>query len=343
MSTGPCALLMSSVSLVALSVCGSAVLAADLPAKSPMFTKAAALAANPWTWWVEGGLQGVAGPDTYIAGFTPPFATPAKKWGWSGAVAVDYRVDAYWHVSAAFRYGQNKTRSSNSNPLALISTAVATPTAVGTNSADRKETNWVADFMVGRDIGLGLGNSQIKAGLRVAQIRGKTEGSARWDTLATTSGSPTIDGGGGGGAVVASHVTANYQQTNRFLGIGPRVALEGNAPIAGPWSIDYMGGVAALYAHRTVDQTVTTSLTGPFPPVCLAGCPVAVSSSSDGFVFNPDAMIGLSYAFTRNTRLSLNYRVDAYFNALRVVDSANNTTNVNRIYHGPNLRLTVNY
>ena len=54
-------------------------------------------------------------------------------------------------------------------------------------------------------------------------------------------------------------------------------------------------------------------------------------------------MVGVGYAFGPSTMLSLNYRVDAYFDALRVVNSSNGVTNVNRIYHGPNLRLTVQY
>ena len=66
-------------------------------------------------------------------------------------------------------------------------------------------------------------------------------------------------------------------------------------------------------------------------------------ASNDGFVFNADGMLGLGYAFSPNIKLSANYRVDAYFDALRVVNSNNGVSNVNRIYHGPNLRLTVQY
>ena len=130
----------------------------------------------------------------------------------------------------------------------------------------------------------------------------------------------------------------SYQQTNRFLGAGPRLAVEGSAPVEGAWFVDYMGGIAALYARRSVEQTATTG-----SALCLAGCPASFNSASDGFVFNADGMVGVGYAFGPSTKLSLNYRVDAYFDALRVVNSSNGVTNVNRIYHGPNLRLTVQY
>jgi hypothetical protein len=53
--------------------------------------------------------------------------------------------------------------------------------------------------------------------------------------------------------------------------------------------------------------------------------------------------LGLSYAITPNTKLSIDYHVDAYFDAMRVANSAGNVTNANRIYQGPSLRLTYRY
>jgi hypothetical protein len=182
--------------------------------------------------------------------------------------------------------------------------------------------------MVGRDVGIGLGNLQVKAGLRVAEIRGQTDGTAEWQVPASTSTTATV-----------VH-RRTYQQTSRFLGVGPRVALEGNRPLGGPWSIDYSAGFAALFGSRKLDQTV--SISAPLP-ACLSGCPTNLSSSSTGAVFNPDAMLGLTYAFTPNARLALNYRVDAYFGAMRMVDSSGTLKNADRIYHGPNFRLTLNF
>jgi hypothetical protein len=70
---------------------------------------------------------------------------------------------------------------------------------------------------------------------------------------------------------------------------------------------------------------------------------VSFFSYDDGFVFNTDAMLGIGYAFSPNAKISLNYRVDVYFDALRVIDITNNAVNVTRLYHGPSLRLTVQY
>jgi len=106
-----------------------------------------------------------------------------------------------------------------------------------------------------------------------------------------------------------------------------------------------MGGIAALYGRRKVDQTVNIShptvptFTGP--AVLLSGGPVAASSSSNGFVFNLDALLGLSYAINANTNLMISYRFDGYWNALRGYDSNGNLTNLDRFYHGPMVRLTI--
>lgn len=329
--------LLAGVSVLAITVANpAAVVAADLPARPAMITKAPVLApVSPWTFWVEGGLQHVGGGDPSIAGLTPDFAPAKKAWGWSGAAALDYRINPFWHVSAGFRYGAHKSRTTNSiqNGLGLYSGSATSPTttpATGLNSATRKESNWVADFMVGRELGLGAGSSQFKVGLRVAHIKGTTDGAGQLVTAGTT---PTV-------------VNYSYSQTSKFTGWGPRAALEGNMPLTGPWSIDYMVGAAALFGNRTIDQTATVNGI-PSPGFtflgCVSGCPGTFSNSSNGTVFNTDAMLGIAYAITPSAKLGLNYRVDYYANAMRTVDSAGNFSNTNRTYHGPNLRLTVNF
>lgn len=315
--------LLAGVSSIALAVSSPAVMAGDLLGKSPVYASAASQ--DPWTVWIEGGAQGLAGGNTYVAGLTnPAFTAPPTRWGWDGAVGLDYRFNGDWHISGDFRYGSNQQKRSTQNQFSLFQFHGTVTPVTGTNSATREEHNWVADFMVGRDIGLGAGTSQLKAGLRVAEIHGKTQG------LATFIPS------------TANTITKAYVQTNKFLGVGPRLALEGNVPLGGAWSIDYMGGVAGLYGTRQFNQTVTTGGPGASSPwVCFgSGCPVNLSSNSDGMVFNPDAMLGLSYAIMPNTKLSINYRVDAYFGAMRVLDSAGNLKNTDRIDQGPNLRLT---
>ena len=68
---------------------------------------------------------------------------------------------------------------------------------------------------------------------------------------------------------------------------------------------------------------------------------MAINSSNNGFVFNLDAMLGLSFTITQNVSLMVNYRFDGYWNVLRGYDSNGNVTNHDRFYHGPMLRVTV--
>ena len=55
-----------------------------------------------WTWWIEGGGQGVIG-DPYVPGLSPAFDAKPSNWGWDAAAGFDYRFNGYWHVSADFR------------------------------------------------------------------------------------------------------------------------------------------------------------------------------------------------------------------------------------------------
>jgi Legionella pneumophila major outer membrane protein precursor len=317
-------------------------MAADLP-PAPLPMKApppAVVPPSPWTWWIEGGAQAVIG-DPYVPGLSPAFDARPKGWGWDIAGGFDYRFNGVWHAAADFRYGENRANLNSRQFACLITNGSACGTLMnGANSATRKEHNWAADFMVGRDVGIGLGNSQVMGGLRVAQIQGTTTGNVNWviTSAAVTNG------------------PSSYSQSNKFTGVGPRVALQGNYALGGAWSIDYMVGAAGLYAWRSTTQSAFTPLaSGGFP--CFTGCPINASTSSNGFVFNPDAMVGLSYAFSPAVKLALNYHVDAYFNAFRAfgaggvppptsiglgtVTSPGNPTYVDRIYHGPSIRLTV--
>ena len=179
--------------------------------------------------------------------------------------------------------------------------------------------------MVGREMGLGQ-PLQIKVGLRVAEIWGQTSG---------VVGPFTI--------LPSGTQTHTYQQTDRFLGFGPRLAIEGSVPFASGWSFDYNGGVAGLFGRSSADQTDAMTFTTGGGGACTAGCPITTSSSNNNFVFNADVQGGIAYAVTRDVKLSVNYRAEGYWNSLRSFDAGNNGTNLTRIYHGPTAKLTVAY
>jgi opacity protein-like surface antigen len=350
--------LLAGVSSLALVIAGpGAGFAGDLPPRPAIIAKAPPAIQNKWTWWVEGGAAYLNG-DPGVPGFNAPFDVTAKKWGWEAAAGFDYRFDNAWHVSAQFRYGRNKAGSSSSNPLAtfdVFSTFVF-PTAFtpipikGSNTAQHEESHWLADFMVGRDLGLGRGlPSTLGFGVRVAEIRGKTTGSAQWNNIPTTVVFATICSVIPTPAVCVTH-KRDYTQYNNFFGAGPRIEVDGSIPLAPRWSIDYMGGLAGLYGRRSAIQKVnisqtsqtyfTTPLPAPLKPTCVSGCPLNAAFTDHAWVVNADAMIGLSYALTPNIKATLSYRFDGYWNALKAFDRNGQVTNLNRFYQGAMLRLT---
>lgn len=331
------AALLGAVSLLAISAVSAApVFAGDLPARATMVSKAPVPPTPSLYLWLEGGASYLSGADPYVSGFTSPGFPVGAKWLGEMAAGFDYRFDSSWHLSGQFRYGQgtkHKTHNPNATFLVPTPTAAVVAQAVsGTGSATRNESHWLADFMVGRDMNLGLGASQVKLGVRVASIRGKTTGLTVWGVPITTSATTAS-----GAPSVAAH-QVSYTQKSYFLGVGPRAALEGSIPLGGAWSFDYNLGVSALFGNRTVTQTF--GVNGPNVNPCLAGCPVNLTNDDKGAVFNFDAQPGLSYAFSQKAKLTASYRFDGYWNAMRQIDANNTVVNANRMYQGAFLRFT---
>ena len=335
--------LLAGVSVLALAVGAQNVRASDLAERASAKAAQAAAYDPSWTWWVEGGAFDTAGKAVGTGSQTlvpngqiiPGFGGFRPNWGGEAAIGFDWKAPAFdpWHISAQFRYG----KATKSQPYAanFAGTAPFFPPAVitfvGSASAnqDLREDHWLLDFAVGRDFGLGTSKAQWKVGVRVADLRAKltTNGG-----FATTAHLCFI------GCIPFGTVAGNFseQQKSTFLGVGPRLGVEGETPLAGHWSVDWQGGVAVLFGKRSLNQTFSAAATATVASITQ-------SSSSRAAVFNPDGQIGLSYSFNPNFKLTASYRVDAYFNALRTIDSAGNIVNADRIYHGPMLRLTTQF
>ena len=315
-------ILLASVSSLALLLSVPTVRAADLSTNPPLPTKAPPpppVVRSPWTWWIEGGAQQVAG-DPIVAGLYPTFDARANHWGPTGAIGVTYQYSDLYAFDFDFRIGANR-RTTNSFQFACLGSSSCFTPISGPNSATRKELNWVTDFMLGREIGIGGGPAQIEAGIRIAQIRGTTNGSA-----AMASSPPPF---------TSFDV---YTQKNYFFGAGPRVAVDGSVPLTGALSLQYMFGVAGLISYRSTDQTAT--FTNGSGQGCFSGCALNISTSDNTIVANPDATIGLIYALSHTLSVSLNFHVDTYFAAFKAFNAAGNPVNVDRIYYSPNIRLT---
>jgi hypothetical protein len=325
--------LLAGVSAFALATASPAP-AADLPVR-PAPLKAPPAIQHKWMWWIEGGPSYLSG-DPYVPGLTnPPFDVSAQGSGGEIAAGFDYLFDPGWHLSGQFRYSWYGPRSNSNNPVAVFQVpsdgGPITTAAQGSNSADRKEHRWLADFMVGRDLGIGIDTPVVgKFGVRIAEITGKTDGSALWTNLPL-------------GAATLYRV--NYTQRNSFLGIGPRIELDGALPLAPRWILRYMGGIDALYGRRKATQDVSVSQAGAAvpttPTTILSGGPVNADASDYAWVLNADAMVGVSYAISARWSLMLSYRFDGYWRALKAFDSNGQSVSLDRFYHGVMLRLTM--
>jgi hypothetical protein len=339
------ATLFASVSVIALMIASPAVRAADLPTKAPLI-KPAPVLQDRWTWWVEGGAfntsDPAAGPFPFLA--TPVGITP--KLGFEGAIGFDYTSPALapYHISGQFRYGASERKGKTfpatifvpSPPGFVFASRTTTAFATGTGSADIKQHHWLVDFAAGRDFQLGSGQVQAKLGIRVADIYSKITGSG------TVSGSDTTP------PAVGSPITGVFSFTSRsrFLGIGPRVGIEGAIPLSGAWSLDYLGGMAVLFGKRSYDSSsvITLTLNPGSPGGGGSGTLTTATSISDtGAIFNLDGQAGVSYWFNPNFKMTASYRFDGYWNALKTVNTAGTIVNENVFYYGPMLRATMKF
>jgi len=334
--------------------------AADLP----LYAKAAAPPEKGrLTLWGEGGAIWSGGDPidsfftrTTITTVTSLFEKDTRdlffplvpKVGWEAATGFDYRfAGSPWHVSGQFRYGEGKTTETSAFASSVsVSAGGAPPTTVSATDAEfvtHRETHWLADLALGRDvIGSGADAMQLKFGVRVAELRTKTNSHASMSITATNVGVPPTT------LFVAGDV--NTLQELKFLGAGPRFGVDGSVPMARGWSLEYLGDVAALFGtqnffqRRALDNFVLNNFV--FVPDLgglLIPSPVVNTAQKFATVFNADIQVGVSYWLSQNMKASLSYRVDAYFNAFAGLDAQNDPKNlvqINRYNHGPRLALT---
>jgi hypothetical protein len=332
--------LLASVSIIAVAVACTEVSAADL-AVYP--TKAPPLVSDQWTWWAEGGFTGPPAGDPSLAFLAPATANFSPGSGWEAAIGFDYQRGAWspYHISMQFRYGENNGGSKNFGggpyPISLTTpfAFAQTPANVFASGSDSsREDHWLVDFAVGRDFALGSGTAQGKLGIRVAEIDSMSTGGGRlWGCLAATP--------------IAAYPFCtkvygdfSFQSRSRFLGVGPRLGIDGHQPLGGSWVFDYLGGVAVLFGDRSFSATQMLSATstgGAFSTTPAT----SLNQSGAAAVFNLDAQLGISYWFTPNFKMSASYRFDGYWGALKMLQANGDLGNQDRFYYGPMVRATL--
>jgi Legionella pneumophila major outer membrane protein precursor len=181
-------------------------------------------------------------PDI-IGGGEDPNVRP--KVGWDVAIGFDYRFPGTpWHINGQFSYGEAKGSKDVASSFSLIQPPPDTSVAFSSaTNANLKKRHWIVDFGAGYDIFTGASNRpallQANFGMRIAEIKATNR--------VNTSGSFfTSDG--------VDTTTATFSQSDRdvrsFLGLGPRVGVEGAIPLWGAFGFDYAANVAVLWGQH---------------------------------------------------------------------------------------------
>jgi hypothetical protein len=318
--------------------------AADLP----IYAKAAApIEPGRLRVWGEGGANWSGGDpvDSFyfrtgivgiVATSTPQYFPLFPKPGWEAAGGFDYRfAGSPWHASGQLRYGQGSTSETSSATSNLVLSGGGGPPVVVATISDsekvsHRETHWLADLALGRDVlGSSVDSLQLKFGLRVAELRASTR---------------MVDSASqiGGGFVISSD--AIRPQETKFLGAGPRFGVEGEASIGRGWTLDYLGDAAVLMGTQRY-QISETFENVVLPPGFSA--PSSFNATQKfAAVFNTDVQVGVSYWVSPAAKISLSYRLDAYFNALLGLDVLNDPTKLQRLdryTHGPRLAFSAQF
>ena len=117
----------------------------------------------------------------------------------------------------------------------------------------------------------------------------------------------------------------------RYAGAGPRVGLQGNAPVNSSWNLEWQVGASMLFNNGALAGSATAS------PV------TQYSASQTGSVVNVDGLLGLTHWFDAASKLTLGYRADAYLKNSQQLNLGGvpPPQSADRIDHGPLVRFTI--
>lgn len=330
-------------------------MAADLPVA---YKARAAESPGSLQLWGEGGAiwsggdpilqSGIVAPVSGLPGFpsSPYNFDLTPKVGWESAGGFDHRfAGSPWHVSGQFRYGEGRAKDQASaggtfDPALLGLLGVRSGSGSETNAAGYRETHWLADLAVGRDmIGTGRNALQVKGGLRVADFATRNDnddvltGNFNFDPPIEVSGIPVSS--------ISSTQDIRTSTRASFLGAGPLIGLQGSAPLVSNWSFDYGGDAAILFGTQQSTTTSITTIAESPAFLALAG-PSASTSTAERFayVLSADIQVGVSYWINPNLKIGGSYRLDALVNVQNQSDPAVTNVTPNRYTHGPRLTVT---
>lgn len=335
------------------------------------------------TVWVELGgqleridtSQGVFAPGFVLAHEAAPYnlvspltAQRLPRYGFGGEGKITFApTGTGWTLSAAIRYGRSNGKKAlhqqTTTNLIQKTTkyddpiwghhAFQTRKVTRFNRADAtiKQSHAVLDFMAGKDIGLGLvgrnGKSSFGFGVRIAQFQSKSNAGFKSFPDPHYSTQAILNDPG---AHHHSYV-ATFEAARNFRGIGPAIAWNGTAPIAGQpdstvLGFDWGANAAVLFgrtkAHGTYSSSSRYFHGSPFalppPPTNHTTVPGAFARSKSVVVPNVGGFAGLTLQRS-NAKVSFGYRADFFFGAIDGGIERQSKENI--VFHGPYAKISV--
>ncbi|HEV2562953.1 MAG TPA: TonB-dependent receptor [Rhizomicrobium sp.] len=273
------------------------------------------------------------------AGFASPLSfEKAPKTGLEENAKISFAPDSDWVLSASVRYGRNGTKAykheQTNQPgggfFRTIQPSIGRFRYEET-TASSTESHEIFDFMIGKDVGLGVlgagGTSTLSGGMRFAQFRSKS-------ALAVYSDPDYVDpntrSAGITGPKYFHNFDAKAHDKTSFTGIGPAISWDASTPLSGDaadgqitfdWGLNgavLFGRQKSVGYHETKGK-LTTGVVN-FPPIFYYhtthythGGPHDRSRSVT--VPNLGASAGLSFKY-QNAKVSFGYRIDEFFGAM---------------------------
>jgi len=351
-----------------------------LGAASSGEAKAADRDADHPTLWVElgAGLSHLDGGQQSLA---PPFLTSQPRPDFEAISPIDtQRLPRYgadmdgkisftphgtdWVFSAAVRYGRSNGKKhvhqqtpgvqTVGGPLqvAVLGGLVSLPARFDDTKASHNESHAVLDFMVGKDVGLGIfkGNVQsvMNFGVRFAQFHSKSDVNIQSnpDVNITHHGTSIKYRAGD-----PHHTFFATQHSERsFRGIGPSIAWDASATVLGNsddggFSLDWGVNAAALFGRQKADLEHHTSglyihyqFTLPIKTPLYPPRAATPHRSRSVIVPNVGGFAGVSFRYP-NAKVSFGYRGDFFFNAVDGGIDVRSATNRN--FYGPFAKISI--
>lgn len=336
------------------------------------------------TVWIEGGwhFESVTGDaDT----FAPPLDASTVASGFQSLTAIENELGrtygaegslsfhphgSDWVFSASARYGRTRTTRRLISLQTVVgpqlkqsvfnggwSVATATPTfpAYATHNIKNTESHAIADFQVGKDVGIGLlgggTDTVISFGARYAQMSATSKGNSLADPNAVFEQAKFPFGPKYLYYVRALHhaSAAFMERSDSLHALGPSLSINNTTGLLGTvddgqLALDWGVNAALLFGRQKATTSHHSSVRdygGPSGTAVQAihtYAPVNRARSRMVTVPNVGGFAALSFRFS-NAKLSAGYRGDFFFGARDGGFETRNTTDVG--FHGPFATLSV--